>query len=279
MEPKPPGKKQFEARMIQLLRRRFEAAKLKVEDHFKVGKLPLEIDLLACFEYENKASASSSLPLLFHYFQNHNVVELKTEVDTLEIGDLVKLQAYVWHYMFKQGIYAIAEVTATAIVHHLTAPVLEALPALGYEPVNKGVFKRKSDLASFLISIEDVPDELVPEELQVFSNAARRKRVFLACFDDPNKRPLLDAITDLYEKEVIALMTPLNIREESMPKFIDALGRERVIAALSKEELMAALSEDDLLTALQRKEQLLKSLLAKMEPEKLRKLIAEVGRG
>ncbi len=296
MESKPAGKKQFEARMIQLLTRRFEEANLEVEDHLKVGELPLEIDLLAKLNYKRR-EGSTDIPSLFHYFQRYNVMELKTEVDTLEVGDLVKLQAYAWHYMFKEGIYAIVEVTATALVHHLSASVLEALPALGYEPLSRGIFKRKSDLVSYLISIEDLPDELLPEELQVFSNAARRKQVFLSCYDDPNKRSLLDTITDLYEKEVVEFMATLNIREESMPKYIDALGRQRVIAAFSKEELMAALSkeelmaalskeehiaalsEDDLLTALQRKEQLLKSLLAKMEPEKLRKLMAEVGRG
>ena len=45
MEQQAPGKKQFEARMIQLLTRRFEQAKLTVKDHFKVGELPLEIEI------------------------------------------------------------------------------------------------------------------------------------------------------------------------------------------------------------------------------------------
>ena len=304
MEQPAPGKKQFEARMIQLLTRRFEAANLLVKDHFKVGELPLEIDLLVNLPHE-KSESSADLPVLFQHFRRHNVMELKTEVDPLEVGDLVKLQAYAWHYMFKGSIYTIADVTATAIAHHLPAPVQAALPDLGYEPVSKGIFKRKSDLASFLISIEDVPDELVPEELQIFSNAARRKRVFFDCYDNPNKSSLLDALTDLYEKEVLKLMVTLNFRDETMPKVIDALGRERVIAALSKEERisslskeelmsslskeelmsslskeehMAALNDDDLLTALQKKEQLLKTLLARLEPERLRKLISEVGR-
>jgi hypothetical protein len=38
------GYKQYEARLIQLLRRRFKKANLKVDDHLKVGKLPLEIE-------------------------------------------------------------------------------------------------------------------------------------------------------------------------------------------------------------------------------------------
>lgn len=296
MEVQSPGKKQFEARLIQLLSRRFEAAQLKVQDHFKVGELPLEIDLLANFENEAYESLAN-LPPLFHYFQRHNLFELKTEVDPLTLADLVKLQAYAWHYMFKEELYVIADVTATALVHHVPAPVLKALPALGYEPYSNGVFKRKSDLVSFLISIEDVPDELVPEELLVFSNRERRKRVFSACVNQPEKQPLVDAITDLYQKEVIEMMNRINVHEEFMPQVIDALGRKRVLAALSKEELMAslskeelmaslskeehmaALSEDDLLAALQMKEPLLKALLAKMEPERLHKLIAEVGRG
>ena len=98
---------------------------------------------------------------------------------------------------------------------------------------------------------------------------------------------LKEAITDLYEKEVIELMALLNIREESIPKYIDALGREKVLAALSKEErlaglskeerlaglskeeIVATLSEDDLLTVLQKNRHLLKSLFAKMRQEEL----------
>jgi len=152
--------------LIQLLRRRFEEAQLKVEDHFAVGELPMEIDLIASFERGEVAN----VPPLFHYFRRHNVIEIKTEADPLKIGDLQKLQAYAWHYM---------------------------------------------------------------------------------------------------EKEVVVLMA-LNIREEAMSKFIDALGRKRVTAALS---------EEDLLTAVKGKERLLKALLAQLEPEQLRNLVAEVGRG
>jgi len=41
-----PPPKQHEAWLIQLLRRRFELANFKVEDHKKVGELPLEIDMI-----------------------------------------------------------------------------------------------------------------------------------------------------------------------------------------------------------------------------------------
>jgi hypothetical protein len=41
--------KQFEARLIQLLRWRFEKSNLDVKDHLKVGDLPLEIDVVVSF--------------------------------------------------------------------------------------------------------------------------------------------------------------------------------------------------------------------------------------
>lgn len=48
-------------------------------------------------------------------------------------------------------------------------------------------------------------------------------------------------MSDHYEGVVVELMSLLNVRPESMPKYIDALGREKVIAALSKEDMVAAL--------------------------------------
>jgi hypothetical protein len=88
----------------------------------------------------------------------------------------------------------------------------------------------------------------------------------------------MDTLIDLYESEVIKLMAPLNIRPESMPKFIKALGREKVIAALSKKELLAALSKEDMITALGGKERLLKLLLADMNPEQRQKILAQFNR-
>jgi hypothetical protein len=79
MVRKRRGNKQYEARLIQLLKQRFEKAKFKVEDHFKVGKLPLEIDLIVNRRAAGKTRKSLSLPRLFKYFKRYNVMEVKTE--------------------------------------------------------------------------------------------------------------------------------------------------------------------------------------------------------
>jgi len=91
--------KQYEARLIQLLRRRFKKANLKVDDHLKVGKLPLEIDLLVSHKSKKKLKNVASVPQLFEYFRRYNVLELKTEQTSLVPGDLLKLQAYAWLYI------------------------------------------------------------------------------------------------------------------------------------------------------------------------------------
>ncbi len=277
MVRKRRGYKQYEARLIQLLRWRFEKAKLKVDDHLKVGKLPLEIDLIVNRRVAQKTRGSFSLPRLFEYFKRYNVMELKTEQDPLTLGDLLKLQAYTWLYMQKHKIYAVAEVTATAIVHHLTPAVMAALPALGYKPAGRGIFRCESAFLSYLIAIEDLPDELAPEELQVFSNPVRRQRVFLSCLGKGAKKTIMDTLIDLYESAVIKLMAPLNIRPESMPKFIKALGKEKVIAALSKKDILAALSQDDVIAAMGEKETL-KALLAKLGRKRLHKMIDQINR-
>jgi hypothetical protein len=203
----------------------------------------------------------------------------------MTLGDLLKLQAYTWLYMQKHEIYSVAEITATAVVHHLTPTVIAALPALGYKPMSQGIFQGDSAFVSYLISIEDLPDELTPEELQVFSNARRRQRVFVLCFGRRAKKPILDTIFDLYESEVNKLMALYDIKPKSMRKYIEAMGREKVIAAFRKEELMAALSKKDLMAALSKKDmitalggkqRLLKSLLSGLKPRERQKILAQI---
>ncbi len=207
----------YEARLIQLLRRRFEAANWKVDDHLKVGKLPLEIDLVA---YDPSRDAPAPLPKLFEYFKQHNVIEVKTEEDPLKLEDLLKLQGYAWLYLAKKKVFF--------------------------------------------------------EELQIFSGTERRKKLFVAAIDRISQKPLLDTIIDLYESEVLELMALLDVKPESMPKYIEALGKEKIIAALNKtdmlaalnkEDMLAALSDEELLAAFKKKEHLLKALLASLGSE------------
>ena len=185
-------------------------------------------------------------------------------------GDLLKLQAYVWLYMQKHEIYGVAEITATIIAHHLTPAISAVLPALGYRSIRKGIFRCKySAFATYLISIEDLPDERIPEELKVFSNPNRRKQVFLSCVGKKAKQPLMDALTDLFESEVLKLMALYNYPQSKVKKFVQALGKEKVAAALS---------EKDIIAAVRGKEHIIKALLADLKPEQRQKLLLQSSR-
>lgn len=265
--------KAYEARLIQLLRLRFEQANFKVEDHEKVGELPLEIDLIVISADENKKPDFSKLPPLFRYFQRFNIMELKTEKDRLEPADLLKLQAYGWLYMAKHGIYRIADVTLSAVVHHLSAAVLNVLPALGYKLIEPGIFRRDSDMVSYLIATENLPDEVTPEELQIFSNPERRQKVILSQLALPNKSPILETMFDLYESEVLKM---INVRPEFIDRMIETLGHEKLLAHFRKEDIIASLSKEDLMANLS-KEEILRQLLAELGPEQLHKLIDKLG--
>jgi hypothetical protein len=127
----------------------------------------------------------------------------------------------------------------------------------------------ESAFVSYLIAIEDLADELVPEELQVFSNPQRRQKVFVLCFGKREKKPIMDTIFDLYESEVNKLMALYDIKPKSMRKYIEAMGKEKVIAAIRKEEMIAALGG---------KERLLKLLLADMSSEQRQKILAQFNR-
>ncbi len=81
MSNERPAPKQYEARLIQLLRLRFEQAKFKVEDHLKVGELPLEIDMIVVTPEEEMLPDISKLPPLFHYFRRYNVMVKQETID------------------------------------------------------------------------------------------------------------------------------------------------------------------------------------------------------
>ncbi len=291
-----PPPKQHEAWLIQLLRRLFERAKFKVEDHKKVGELPLEIDMVVISAGEEAPPNFSELPPLFQYFRQHNVMELKTEKDRLEIADLLKLQAYAWLYMAKQGIFNVAEVTCTALVPQLSPMILEALSVLGYKQIGKDIYRCDLYMLSYVIAFGDPPDESMPEELRVFSNPARREPIILNELERGRSSPLLEAILDLYESEVLKLMA---VKQETIERFIDTMGEEKIMAILSqkmgreklfanfrKEDLLAALSKEDLLAALGKEdviaafgeEEILKSLQAKLGSEQFRQLIDRFSR-
>lgn len=265
--------KAYEARLIQLLRLRFEQANFKVEDHEKVGELPLEIDLIVISADEKRAPDLSKLPPLFRYFQRFNIMELKTEKDRLEPADLLKLQAYGWLYMAKHDIYGIADVTLSAVVHHLSATVMNVLPALGYKLIEPGIFRRESDMVSYLIATENLPDDVTPEELQIFSNPARRQKVILSQLALPDKSPILETIFDLYESEVLKM---INVRPEFIDRVIETLGHEKLLAHFRKEDIIASLSKEELMASLS-KEDILRQLLAELGPEQLHKLIDKLG--
>ena len=239
-------------------------------------------------------------PKLFDYFRRYNIIEVKTEQDRFTIEDVPKLMAYGWHYMAKKweeidkdGRSNVSDVTVTALVHHLPAATLAALPRFDFKPKSKGIYWRKSNPVARIISFADLPDKLVPEELRVFCDPERRQQTLLSCYGDEEKKPIVETIFDLYESEVIKTM--LNIKEESLKrivegvgkrKIIDAMGKEDVISLLGEEDVISLLGEDKIVSTLGKKriiaalggsENLLKELLATVSREKARQLIEENG--
>jgi hypothetical protein len=309
-----PAYKPYEARLIQLLEWRFTKSNFSVADHYKVGDLPLEIDMVAIPPAQEWLPDFAKFPRLFDYFRRYNIMEVKTEQDRLEVEDVTKLMAYGWLYMAKNSIANVAEVTLTALVHHLTSTTLEALPKLDFAPKAQGIYWRASNPVACVISFMDLPDEQVPEELRAFCDPARRQQTFLSCLGDREKAPIVETIFDLYESEVKKIMLNireeslknilsavgakkivaalgdeeiiLNIREESLRNILSAVGAKKIVAALGDEEIIAALGEEKIISTLGKQkiiaalggsENLLKELLTTLKPEQLRQMIQESG--
>jgi hypothetical protein len=183
--------KQYEAGMIQLLRWRFEKSNLRVEDHLKVGELPLEIDLVVKVMEPEWIPDFSKFPKIFGYFQQHTIIEVKSEQDEFEVADLPKLLAYGWHYMAKHGLENVPEVTLTALVHHLAPKTQEALQKFGFKLQEPGVFRRDADMKAYVVSITDLLDEFVPEELCAFADPKDDSRFYSLVLATRKNRRLL----------------------------------------------------------------------------------------
>jgi len=218
MRKKRPAYEPYEEWIIQALKRIFKEVAIKADDHHKVGKLPLEIDLVAVVE---NMKSLAKLPPLFRYFQRHNILEIKSEKTRFKVADLQKLQAYGWLYMMKPAVESPNQVTLTALVHQLPRAVRKALPKYGFEPARKGVFCRRSHPVSYVIVLKEVPDELLPEELQAFSTRERRLRIVLAALQKREKPPILEAMFNLYANEVDQLMMT---REAMAQKLVKIAG-------------------------------------------------------
>jgi len=161
------------------------------------------------------------------------------------------------------------------LVHHLTPAVLAVLPALGYAPVGKGIYRQyPSAMESYLIAFKDLADESTPEELRAFSNPARRRPIIESYLESGLSNPILEAIIELYESEVLKIMA---LKPETIKRYVEALGREKILATFTKEDHLAALRKEDLLAALSQ-EDVLQHFLAKLGPEQLRQMIDQMSR-
>lgn len=250
MSTKRPAYQPFEARLIQLLKRCLKKSKIRVRDYQKVGKLPLEIDMVALPPEQDWIPDFAIFPRLFEHFRRYNVMEVKTAQDRLASEDLTKLMAYGWLYMSKHGLVNPSEVTLTALVHHLPSKTLEALPKLGFATKAQGIYWRDAEPVAYVISFTDLPDELVPEELRIFCDAARRRQTFLACLGDEEKAPIVETIIDLFESEVKNIM--LKIREETLRNILSVVDEKRIVAALGEEKIISALGKKKIVAALKK---------------------------
>jgi len=193
------------------------------------------------------------------------------------------------------------EVTLTALVHHLPRAVLKALPEYDFEPAGKGIFCRRSHPVSYVIVLKEVPDELLPEELQAFSTRERRLRIVLAALQKREKPPILEAMFNLYESEVDQIMMTREAMAKKLVKIagptkvsaaldkkyhlqaldkkdlMQALDKKDHMQALDKKDHLRALSQEDIIAAVLRNKRLLKTLEAKLKLEQRRKMSGETG--
>ena len=274
--------KPFEARLIQLLRQRFEESNLQVEDHLKVGDLPLEIDMVVMITQPDWTPDFSKFPKLFDYFRRHNIIEVKTEQDRMEVEDLQKLLAYGWLYMIRHHLQSPTEVTLTALVHHLPSATRNILPQYGFQFMAPGIYRREQDALTYLIVFNETADELIPEELRAFTDRRRRLQTLIGSLSNFHKTSLIETILDLYESEVKEAM--LNVRDEavrnilsvlSTQKIVALIGKEEVAKEFSKEDFLKALSQDDMISAMG-PEETLKALIAKLGAEQVQKMIGQI---
>jgi len=71
--------------------------------------------------------------------------------------------------------------------------------------------------------------------------------------------------------------TIMALKPETIKRYVEALGREKILATFTKEDHLAALRKEDLFAALSQ-EEVLQHFLAKLGPEQLRQMIDQMSR-
>ncbi len=263
---------------------------LEIAEDIKVGKLPLEIDLIVRITDMSRISSIGFYPI-FKVYQldgrNIIIVEYKSGSDRLEYRDLSKIHAYRYLYMYKTD-YDIDDTFPLLII---TQPQNTVFEKVNKKQIDPGIYQLEYETRIYLIVINEL--EVLEKNLGLlYYSTGKKEKEFLRKIiqmNTKNTKPqfveklLYLSFVNKYE-EMIELAQAEKFELDRIKRnrklAIEALGKSELLQEIGTEEVLREIGTEEVLREIGT-EEVLKEIgteeivknLSEEDKKRLRKLL------
>ncbi len=243
---------------------------ITIQDHIKVGKLPLEIDMI--LEFKNNTDKDLISLGLYPFVQIlkksgklNFITEYKSYRDRLKEEDLLKLEAYRYHYLYKNFDRNNINKFDTLLI--ITRRE-EFLKHYSMDKISNGVYQIKFERKINLIIIDELPIKEENYHFLIFSSSDIRtefiSKFLLSEFNENTYKlseEFINYIGANYTEELFMAAESIGIElEPDLRKnakiLIDRLGSKIFVESIGKDEILEDLfeefGEDEILSRLKK---------------------------
>ena len=248
--------------------------RLEVKDSVKIGKMPLELDILIF-----PSVPTEKLPYPFKYLGGTTIAELKGPNDTATWREIAQVENYGCLYQLREAkIKNRGKITLWLIASKFSSTFNQP-PEDYIDNLNKiGDGVRKGFLAKFpiyLIDLGELPITLhtIPLLIVYKGDKKREKeiiRFFIEHYQELRKYShFFSTLHTKAFKEVLDEMDLRNLRglDLDLPAIIDLFGLDRIIQTVGQEEVIEVIG----------REKVLETLFPNLTKEQIKKLIEQNG--
>jgi len=270
--------------------------RLNIKDSVKLGKMPLELDILI-----NPKVPGIELPYPFNYLgETTTIAELKGPGDTAIWEDLAQVEGYACLYQRRDEnkIEDRSQITlwliSSKFSQNFNQPPRDYIENL--KPVGKGV--SGGSLAKFpiyLIDLGELPITLdtIPLLMVYEDNKEREKEIIRFVIEHYDELGRYGSFLSMLHvrafKEVLGEMDLRNLRglELDVPGIIDLFGLDRLIEAAGKDELIQKIGSEEVIESIGKerviasigKEETLAFIFPNLTEEQIKELLEKNGVG
>ncbi len=261
---------------------------ITVSSSFKVGKLPLEIDLVMEMQTNTDFSMLQPLKEVFERSGcNRLIIEFKSRAEGLTISHIRKLIAYRHLYLITEDPWDSKRTSHLIII--VSSP-RKLLKKLDVQPITKGIYKFSFDRSEcFMIVANELEMSRENLGLAIFTSSIRKSRKLIEILlQIPEEERFLSffmvvnygtAIKVLKEKgmssgSIISRNIRMAINDLGLKYVIDEIGLENVIKEIGISKIIEVVNPTDLAQNLPF--DMLMTILKELPEEEKKKLVDEL---